>query len=199
MTRTNSPLNVSTRAAALCIAAFAGFASSATPAAAECNPLTLLFGGCQQARVAPALPAYEPLALAPQSSSRKAALPRAHARKPLADAAHRHAARKPAEAAKSDEARKPFVQRPDAPVGSIARFAADPTLRAGDIVVTTEGFRVYRNNRFTAIAQDGGALAQLERASMRPKTATVTEAVQPSGEKSGLVALRRAIRVASSQ
>lgn len=197
MTRTNSPLNVSTRTAALCVAAFVGLAASAAPAAAECNPLTLLFGGCQQARVAPALPAYEPLVLAPQTSNRKAALP--HARKPVVDAAHRHAAHKPAETGKSAEARKPIAHRPDAPVGSIARFAADPTLRDGDIVVTTEGFRVYRNNRFTPIAQNGGALAQLERASMRPKTAAVSEVVKPSGEKSGLVALRRAIRVASSQ
>lgn len=197
MTRTNSPLNASTRTAALCMAAFVGLAASAAPAAAECNPLTLLFGGCQQARVAPSLPAYEPLVLAPQTSNRKTALP--HARKPAADAAHRHAAHKSAEAGKSAEARKPIVRRPDAPVGSIARFAADPTLRDGDIVVTTEGFRVYRNNRFTPIAQNGGALAQLERASMRPKTAAVSEVAKPSGEKSGLVALRRAIRVASSQ
>ena len=87
----------------------------------------------------------------------------------------------------------------EAPVGSLAAFAADPTLRAGDIVVTTQGFRVYRNNRFTPIAQDGGALAQLEKASMTPKTADISEIVTTSGEKSGLVALRRAIRVASSQ
>jgi hypothetical protein len=200
MTRTNCSLTASTRTAALCVAALVGLAVSAAPAAAgDCNPLTLLFGGCQQARVAPALPAYEPLVLTPQASRQKAALPHAHARKPLADAAHRHVAHKSAEAAKSAEAHKPIAQRPDAPVGSVARFAADPTLRAGDIVVTTQGFRVYRNNRFTAIAQDGGALAQLEKASMRPKTAAVSEVVTTSGEKSGLVALRRAIRVASSQ
>lgn len=197
MTRTNCPLKLAARLAALCAAAFVGLAASAAPAAAECNPLTLLFGGCQQARVAPALPAYEPLLLAPQAPSRpRAALP--HVRKPAAGAARRHAAHKPPEAGKPAEARKPIVQRLDAPVGSIARFAADPTLRDGDIVVTTEGFRVYRNNRFTPIAQNGGALAQLERASMRPKTAAVSEVVKPSGERGGLVALRRAIRVASS-
>ncbi len=198
MTRTNSSLKATARKAALCVAALVGLAASAAPAAAsDCNPFTLLFGGCRQARVAPALPAYEPLTLAP-SSRPKAALPRAHAKRPL-DAARRHAAHKPAEDTKPGEARKSIVQRPDAPIGSVARFAADPTLRAGDIVVTTEGFRVYRNNRFTPIAQDGGALAQLEQASMRPKTAAVSEVVATADKKSGLVALRRAIRVASSQ
>jgi len=201
MTRTTSSLKASARKKALCVAAFVGFAASAAPALAnDCNPLTLLFGGCQQARVAPALPAYEPMAIAPQASRQKIA-PAHHAKKPLANAAHRHAALKAGDAGKQADARKSLAARPvaDAPVGSVARFAADPTLRAGDIVVTTEGFRVYRNNRFTPIAQDGGALAQLEQASMRPKTAAVSEVLTTSGEKSGLVALRRAIRVASSQ
>lgn len=196
MTRTNSLPTASARTAALCVAALVGLAASSAPAAAECNPVTMLFGGCQQARVAPALPSYEPLILAPQASRPKAALPHAHARKPLADAARRHVAHK---SAGSAAAHTSVAQRPDAPVGSVTRFAADPTLRAGDIVVTTQGFRVYRNNRFTPIAQDGGALAKLEQASMRPKTAAVSEVVTASGEKSGLVALRRAIRVASRQ
>jgi len=184
---------------ALCAAALVGLVASATPASAQdCNPLTILFGGCQQARVAPALPAYEPLNVSPQTSGRLKAAP---ARKTAADAAHRQTAHKSLAATRQGEARRSMVQRPavEAPVGALARFAADPTLRAGDIVVTTEGFRVYRNNRFTAIAQDGGALAQLERASLRPRSADISEIVTPSGEKSGLVALRRAIRVASSQ
>lgn len=178
---------------ALCAAAFVGLVASAAPAAAQgCNPLTLLFGGCQQARVAPALPAYEPLNVTPQTSGRLKAAPQAHAKKP--DAARRKAQRPVVKQADAHKAAKT-----QAPVGSLAAFAADPTLRAGDIVVTTEGFRVFRNNRFTPIAHDGSALAQLERASMRPKTADISEIVTTSGEKSGLVALRRAIRVASSQ
>ncbi len=181
---------------ALCAAALLGFAASSAPASAQdCNPLTLLFGGCQQARVAPALPSYEPLRIEPKSGGRVVPAP-SHAKKATANAARRSLAQKAATRAK--EAPK-AARSPEAPVGSLAYFAADPTLRAGDIVVTTEGFRVYRNNRFTPIAQDGGALAQLEKASIRPKTADVTEIVGTSGEKSGLVALRRAVRVASSQ
>ena len=130
-----------------------------------------------------------PLGRRPLASSRD---PKAeHAKKPVDGASHRKA-HKPA--VKQAEARK--APKADAPVGSLAAFAADPTLRAGDIVVTTEGFRVFRNNKFTAIAQDGGALAQLEKASMQPRTAAIEET---TSEKSGLVALRRAIRVASSQ
>lgn len=193
---TQTSFKAAARKTALCIAALVGLAATAAPAAAQdCNPLTLLFGGCAQARVAPALPAYEPLVVTPQASQK--ALPQVHGKKPAADA-HKLAARKAGEQ-KKQESRKPIVMKAEAPVGSIARFAADPTLRAGDIVVTTEGFRVFRNNRFTPIAQDGGALAQLEKASMKPKTADITEIVTNSGEKSGLVALRRAIRVASSQ
>ncbi|MFT4098871.1 MAG: hypothetical protein QM651_17260 [Rhodoblastus sp.] len=178
---------------AICAVALLGFAASSAPASAQdCNPLTLLFGGCQQARIAPALPSYEPLRVDPKAGSRVIALP-SHARKATANAARRQIA-----ATRAKEAPK-AAKAPEAPVGSLAYFAADPTLRAGDIVVTTEGFRVYRNNRFTPIAQDGGAVAQLEKASLRPKTADITEIAPTSGEKSGLVALRRAVRVASSQ
>lgn len=196
MTRTTS-LKASARKTALCIAAAIGLAASVAPAAAQdCNPLTLLFGGCQQARVAPALPAYEPLNVAPHAQPRAKAS-QARTKNPAAAPAHRH---KPA-ASKIAEAHKSVARRPgaDAPVGSLARFAADPTLRAGDIVVTNEGFRVFRNNRFTPIAQDGGALAKLEQASMRQHTAAIVEVEKAPVEKSGLVALRRAIRVASSQ
>lgn len=195
MSRTT--FNAAVLKTALCAAAFAGFVASAAPASAQdCNPLTLLFGGCQQARVAPALPAYEPLDVAPQTAGRLKPA-QARAKKATADAARRGAAHKAAAVPKKEA--QTAAKTPEAPVGSLARFAADPTLRAGDIVVTTDGFRVYRNNRFTPIAQDGGALAQLEKASMRPRTADISEIVATSGEKSGLVALRRAIRVASSQ
>lgn len=196
MTRTTS-FKASVRKTALCIAAAIGLAASVAPAAAQdCNPLTLLFGGCQQARVAPALPAYEPLNVAPHAQPRAKAS-QARTKNPAATPAHRQ---KPA-ASKIADAHKSVARRPgaDAPVGSLARFAADPTLRAGDIVVTNEGFRVFRNNRFTPITQDGGALAKLEQASMRQHTAAIVEVEKAPVEKSGLVALRRAIRVASSQ
>ncbi len=195
MTRIAS-FKTAARKTALCVAALVGLAASAAPASAnDCNPLTLLFGGCTQARVAPALPAYEPMDVTPQASRKP--LPQAHAKKPAADV-RKQAAHKAGEQ-KKPEVRKSVVMKAEAPVGSIARFAADPTLRAGDIVVTTEGFRVFRNNRFTPIAQDGSALAQLEKASMQPRTADISEIVTTSGEKSGLVALRRAIRLASNQ
>lgn len=177
----------------VCAAALVGLTVVASPASAQdCNPFTVLFGGCQQARVAPTLPAYEPMNMAPQAKG--ALKPVQHAKKP-SDAAYQRKSHKPA----VNQADAHKARKADEPVGSLAAFAADPTLRAGDIVVTTEGFRVFRNNKFTPIAQDGGALAQLEKASMQPKTAAITEIVPTSGEKSGLVALRRAIRVASSQ
>ncbi|MDE2578480.1 MAG: hypothetical protein KGL46_06740 [Hyphomicrobiales bacterium] len=63
---------------------------------------------------------------------------------------------------------------PGTPVGAIGHFAADATLRSGDIVVTPKGFMVYRGGHdvtaFAPInaARQGKAIAALERASRGP-------------------------------
>lgn len=58
---------------------------------------------------------------------------------------------------------------PGVRTGSIAHFAADPTLRPGDVVVTTNGFMVYRGGHseksFARIGSGRPALATLEKAS----------------------------------
>ena len=186
------------RKTALCVAALVGLAASAAPASAnDCNPLTLLFGGCAQARVAPALPAYEAMDVTPQASRGKT-LPAVHAKKPSADAAQKHASRK---AGGTEEAGNPQVHRREAAApGRLDR----PLRRRPDAArrrYCRDHGRFPRVSQQSVypIAQDGGALAQLEKASMQPKSADISEILTTSGEKSGLVALRRAIRVASNQ
>lgn len=74
----------------------------------------------------------------------------------------------------------------DAPRGSIAYFAKDKTLRAGDVVVTEKGFLVYQGGRensrnaFMAIDQSGsmkgdrkGLLALQEVSTMRTPNITI--------------------------
>ena len=58
--------------------------------------------------------------------------------------------------------------------GSVEHFAADPTLRSGDIIVTTRGFLVVRGDerKFTALDTKHASLASLEKASRRPAAAT---------------------------
>ncbi|MFV0279416.1 MAG: hypothetical protein ACK5JM_01490 [Rhodoblastus sp.] len=183
MAATNSVFRTSLRRTALCTAALAGLAAAPAPAAAGCDPISFLFGGCRQVRAFDAQPASEPLRLRAQNH-RGHATTASRAGKPRAQAV------KPAKVRK-------FVS--DAPVGSLERFAADPTVRNGDIVVTNKGFQVFRNKRFTSIAHDGGKLARLEGVSMRPRSARVTMEVASSSkvERRGLIALRSAIRVAS--
>lgn len=70
----------------------------------------------------------------------------------------------------------PIPATPDAPQGSLAHFAKDKTLRAGDVIVTDKGFLIYRGgNRssqksYVALLKGGQArsnLFALEQASMR--------------------------------
>jgi hypothetical protein len=52
--------------------------------------------------------------------------------------------------------------------GSLAHFRADTTLRAGDVVVTPEGFRIYNGREaFAPLGRRQGSLGDLERESRR--------------------------------
>ncbi|HUO53826.1 MAG TPA: hypothetical protein VMU18_03725 [Rhodoblastus sp.] len=67
----------------------------------------------------------------------------------------------------------PLPPPPGASFASIEHFAADPTLRSGDIVVTPHGFLVYHEGgrNFTSLDGKKSALAALERASRAPDAA----------------------------
>ena len=96
----------------------------------------------------------------PEYAPRQRVAPRAKAvvRRPLADSL---------DADGVSPKQTPIQATAEAPVGSLSLFKQDNTLRNGDIVATSDGFRVYKNGAFSAIAHDGGKLAQLEKASMR--------------------------------
>lgn len=133
-------------------AACALVVTASTPALA-CNPFELLFGNCRETQVfRPAAPVYyEPAA-----------------------PAIRHQAERPKTGHASiatgggvSVRQKPMTATPAAPVGSLALFEKDKTLRVGDVVVTKDGFRVYKGGGvFAQIAHDGGSLSRLEKASM---------------------------------
>ena len=114
-----------------------------------CNPIEALFGACQ---LEVFRPAYIPRDFEPRLQA------------PRRKIDHARQARKPTEAV----ARKavPLEATSEAPQGSLALFRRDPTLRTGDIVVTNEGFKVFRAGDFRAIAHNDGKLAELEKASM---------------------------------
>lgn len=127
--------------------------------ALACNPIEALFGAC---RFQALRPVYE----GPVYRERFRAAPRVrHTRRPPQDR-KREAARPRNESGISGK-ETPLQPTLDEPVGSLALFRRDPTLRNGDIVVTNEGFRVYRNGKFASIRHDGGKIARLEQASMR--------------------------------
>lgn len=133
-------------------AACALVVTASTPALA-CNPFELLFGGCRETQVfRPAPPvSYEPAPAAARVERPKA---------PYAQSAT-------ATGAGVSGKQKPMAATPSAPVGSLALFEKDKTMRVGDVVVTKEGFRVYKGGGvFAQIAHDGGSLAKLEKASM---------------------------------
>ena len=130
----------------LCVLCFPG-------SALACNPIEALFGAC---RLEALRPIYEPPIY--RARIRNAPGPhRRHIRKAV------RPRNEPGISGK-ETALQPTL---DAPVGSLAMFRRDPTLRNGDIVVTNDGFRVYRHGKFAGIRHDGGKIAQLEQASMR--------------------------------
>jgi hypothetical protein len=135
----------------------AAISAPAFPAAAQaCNPIEILFG-CRQASVVPAAPAH--------------VRRQAHATVRYTI----HAKRKPVGNGKSDAAERqtPLPPPDGVAFASIEHFAADPTLRSGDIVVTTRGFLVFHGDeRFTALDNKHASLASLEKASRRPAALT---------------------------
>ena len=140
----------------LAAAVFAFSAILVPGAALACNPLEALFGAC---RMDVFRPPYVPQDVGPRW--RPARPPVKHARP-----AHKVAARTPNADGISGK-QTPLKPTAEAPEGSLALFRHDPTLRDGDIVVTNDGFKIYRRGGFAAIAHDGGRLAQLEQVSMK--------------------------------
>lgn len=128
---------------------------TATPALA-CNPFELLFGGCRETQVyreAPAVYAPETTAAAQD----RVAKPKT--------------ARLPGASSNGVSGKQtPMVATAAAPVGSMALFQQDKTLRAGDVIVTNAGFRIYKGaGAFTAVANDGSQLSELQKASFERK------------------------------
>ena len=122
--------------------------------ALACTPIEALFGACR-------LDVFQPAYAPPDAGRYRPARPSySHQRKAVRPKP------RPVEEAAVSGKETPIEATPDAPTGSLAQFRKDSTLRNGDIFVTNDGFRVYRNGKFAAIAQDGGKLAQLEKASM---------------------------------
>lgn len=129
---------------------FALLALFAAPAPAlACNPIEFLFGGCR-ASAPPPNPG-----------------PQAHRAAVRAVTIH---ARKKSDAAMPRQA--VLAPPPGAGFASLEHFAADPTLRGGDIIVTPRGFMVYRANSDAFSPLDGRNkdLLALEQASLRPRS-----------------------------
>ena len=127
-----------------------------TPGTAlACNPIEALFGAC---RLKVFRPAYIPRDFEPQIRPARRR-PVEHVRRPRKEDAET--------AARTAGDNKPLEPSSEAPVGSLALFRKDSTLRSGDIGVTTDGFKVYRHGDFQAIAQKDSKLVALEKASMR--------------------------------
>ena len=140
----------------LAAAVFAFSAILVPGSALACNPLEALFGAC---RLDVFRPTYAPDNYAPRW---RPARPHVKHVRP----SHKTLARLPKADGVSGK-QTPLKPTADAPAGSLEQFRRDPTLRDGDIVVTNDGFKVYRRGGFAAIPHDGGRLAQLEQASMK--------------------------------
>lgn len=141
----------------LAAAVFAFSAILVPGAALACNPLEALFGAC---RMDVFRPSYVPRDVGPRWRPARPQVQHARPR-------HKVVAARTPKADGISGKQTPLKPTAEAPAGSLAQFRRDPTLRDGDIVVTNDGFRVYRRGGFAAIAHDGGRLAQLEQASMK--------------------------------
>jgi hypothetical protein len=140
----------------------AAISALAFPLAAQaCNPIETLFG-CRESTVAPSAHAQQSHVHAQSSAT--------------------HAKRKHAGTGKTEVAERQTPLPPPEGVAyaSVQHFAADQTLRSGDIVVTTRGFLVFHDGderKFTALdtrhtSSREASLASLEKASRRPAAAT---------------------------
>lgn len=152
-------------------------AAFAPGAALACNPIQFLFGGCRPQ------PAPQPQTTLEHLIDR--------------EQGPAHAKRKPVATGPARGAKQAAIAPPSgASVGSVAHFAEDKTLRRGDVVVTSEGFLVYRGqggahsrNDFEPLTKARDDLASLEKASRNPGVAYAPVAVSettPKGAKSPL-------------
>jgi hypothetical protein len=153
-------------------------ALAADPAIAQsCNALEVLFGMCRAAPVRVERQAAPEHRL--QTDVRRTKLRVA--------------------AVKSSSPSKDYKQRAMAPaegvpVGAIAHFVEDPTLRPGDVVVTPRGFLVYRGSKgqrdaraFEPLSQRMGVIAALEAANKRPTAGTWPDRLNTSTNGAPLV------------
>jgi hypothetical protein len=179
--------------AAVGLAMTAALPASSVPASA--GLLDLLFGNRTQAPVAQPQSSSLPMSVSPQGASRR---PLATVRKPAAQA---HASAKPRSAraslARSASGERPVKtsgrpdSRPDVMPGPVGQFLLDPTLRRGDVVVTSEGLKIYvgssrgqhEANEFVALSEAtqfkaGGSpiLAEIDKANILASPALVEEA-----------------------
>ncbi len=155
-----------------------------TAPALACNPLEFLFGGCRETQILrPSPPYYDQRALDRRTE------PRSQTR----DGGAHRAARATANGNGVSGKQKPLQPTADAPIGSLALFERDRTLRRGDIIVTVAGFMVSKGaGDFAPIAHDGGALARLEQASVRRRSRTTTRVGALIGMRQ--TAIQRTIR-----
>ena len=154
------------RARILAASVFAA-AAFAPGAALACNPIQFLFGGCRPQPTPQPQPTLENMIDRNEGPVVKAK------RKPSAGASSSHGTK---QAAISPPA--------GASVGSVAHFSEDKTLRRGDVVVTPDGFLVYRGgsgahtrDNFEPLTKARDELANLERASRNPGAAYAPVAV----------------------
>ena len=127
-------------------------------AALACNPIEFLFGGCRPQPSPQPQPSLEQMIDRNQGQAARAK------RKPVAGGAVRGAKQ------------AAIAPPPGASVGSVAHFAEDKTLPRGDVVVTPEGFLVYRGQGathspadFEPLTKARDELASLQKASRNPR------------------------------
>ena len=127
-------------------------------AALACNPIQFLFGGCRP----------QPTPQLQPAPSLENLLGKSHG--------PARAKRRPTASGPSRGAKQVAIAPPQgARVGSVAHFAEDKTLRRGDVVVTPDGFLVYRGagrthsrDDFEPLTKARNDLATLEKASRNP-------------------------------
>ena len=172
---------VQVRFRARIVAASLVAAAAFTPGAAHaCNPIQFLFGGCRP----------EPTPQPQQSLENMIDRNQGQAVR---------AKRKPVAAGPARGAKQAAIAPPaGASVGSVAHFAEDKTLRRGDVVVTSEGFLVYRGQSaahsrddFEPLTKARDELANLEKASRNPGAAYAPVAVSETTGKTARSPLRK--------
>lgn len=167
------------RARILAASVFAA-AAFAPGAALACNPIQFLFGGCRPQPTPQPQPTLENLIERSQG--------------PVVKAKRKHSA-----AASSHGAKQAAIAPPSgASVGSVAHFSEDKTLRRGDVVVTPEGFLVYRGaggthgrEDFEPLTKARDELASLEKASRNPGVAYAPVVVADTAPKGAKPAVRK--------